>query len=329
VGKPELDEAFLKNQCSEKRARGNMTVSLWKLGGLTPYQLMKRVWKQMDEDDVSMRSAALSYYFLLALFPLLLFLVTLLGLMAGPGSELRNNLLANLARLMPASAFDVVSRTLSEVNRGANGGKLIFGVLAALWAASNGMSAIVSTLNVSYRVRETRPWWKSRLVVSVGLTIALSVLVLLALTLVLFGGQIGEAVAARVGLGAAFTLTWKILQWPLIIFFMLLAFAMVYYFAPNLEDPAWYWISPGAVVGLSLWLAGSLAFRIYLHYFNSYGATYGSLGAVIILMLWFYLTGAAIIIGGEVNSQIGHATEEKKQREARVRSLDSRPSAAD
>jgi len=139
---------------------------------------------------------------------------------------------------MPGSAFELVSRTLSEISRAADGGKLIFGILAALWAASNGMSAIVSTLNVAYRVRETRPWWKSRLVVSVGLTIALSVLVLLALTLVLFGGQIGQAVAAKVGLGAAFTLTWKIAQWPVVIFFMLLAFAMVYYFAPNLEDPS-------------------------------------------------------------------------------------------
>jgi membrane protein len=305
-----------------------MTASLWKLGGLSPYQLIMRVWKQMDDDDVSIRSAALSYYFLLALFPLLLFLVTLLGFMAGPGSQLRNNLLANLGRLMPASAFDVVSRTLSEVNRAAGGGKLIFGVLAALWAASNGMSAIVSTLNVAYRVRETRPWWKSRLVVSVGLTIALSVLVLMALTLVLFGGQIGEAVAAKMGLGAAFTLAWKIVQWPVVIFFMLLAFAIVYYFAPNLKDPAWYWISPGAVVGLFLWLAGSLAFRVYLHYFNSYSKTYGSLGAVIILMLWFYLTGTAIVVGGEVNSQIGRATEEKEQREARSRTLEWRPPAA-
>jgi membrane protein len=296
-----------------------MTVSLWKLGGLTYFQLIKRVWKQMDEDDVAIRSAALSYYFLLALFPLLLFLVTLLGFMAGPGSQLRNTLLTDLARLMPGSAFELVSRTLSEISRAADGGKLIFGILAALWAASNGMSAIVSTLNVAYGVRETRPWWKSRLVVSVGLTIALSVLVLMALTLVLFGGQIGEAVAAKVGLSAAFTLTWKIAEWPLVIFFMLLAFAMVYYFAPNLEDPAWYWISPGAVVGLFLWLVGSVGFRVYLHFFNSYSATYGSLGALIILMLWFYLTGAAIIIGGEVNSQIGHATEEKKQRDERAR----------
>jgi membrane protein len=306
-----------------------MTVSLWKLGGLTPYQLIKRVWTQMDEDDVAIRSAALSYYFLLALFPLLLVMVTLLGFMAGPGSQLRNTLLTDLARLMPVSAYELVARTLSEISRAANGGKLIFGVVAALWAASNGMSAIVSTLNVAYRVRETRPWWKSRVLVSVGLTIALSVLILLALTLVLFGGQIGEALASRMGMSAAFTLAWKIVQWPLIIFFMLLAFAMVYYFAPNLKDPAWYWISPGAVVGLFLWLVGSLAFRVYLHFFNSYSATYGSLGAVIILMLWFYLTGAAIIIGGEVNSQIGHATEEKKQREARARTPDWRQSAAD
>ncbi|MCU1309360.1 MAG: putative rane protein [Candidatus Angelobacter sp.] len=305
-----------------------MTVSLWKLGGLTPLQLVKRIWKQMDEDDVAIRSAALSYYFLLALFPLLLFLVTLLGFLAGPGSQLRNTLLTDLGRLMPGSASELVSKTLSQVSSAASGSKLIFGLLAALWAASSGMSAIVSTLNVAYRVRETRSWLKSRFVVAVGLTISLSLFVLAALTLVLFGGQIGEAVAIKMGLGAAFTLAWKLVQWPLIIFFMLLAFAMVYYFAPNLEDPAWYWISPGAVVGLFLWIVGSLGFRVYLHYFNSYNATYGSLGAVIILMLWFYLTGAAIIIGAEVNSQIGHATEEKKQREDRARTLQWRHPAA-
>src|SRR5437879_10755129 len=115
-----------------------MTVSLWKLGGLTPLQLMKRIWKQMDEDDVAIRAAALSYYFLLALFPLLLFLMTLLGFLAGPGSQLRNTLMADMARLMPGSASELVSKTLSEVNRSATGLKLIIGLLASLWAASSG-----------------------------------------------------------------------------------------------------------------------------------------------------------------------------------------------
>ncbi|MCU1285974.1 MAG: rbn [Acidobacteriales bacterium] len=306
-----------------------MTVSLWKLGGLTPIRLVKNVGTQISEDEVADRSAALSYYFLASLFPLLLFLMTLFGFLAGPGSQLRNTLMTDMARLMPGSASELVSKTLSEVNRSATGLKLILGLLASLWAASSGVSAIINALNIAYRVKETRPWWKTRLVVSVGLTIALSVLVIAALGLVLFGGTLGESVATKLGLGGAFTLAWKIVQWPLIFGFMLLAFAMVYYYAPNLKEPEWYWISPGAAVGLVLWLVGSLAFRVYLHYFNSYNATYGSLGAVIILLLWFYITGAAILIGGEVNSQIGHAAEERQKREERQKTLEwKRPVAA-
>jgi membrane protein len=306
-----------------------MTVSLWKLGGLTPLRLLKNVGTQILEDEVIDRSAALSYYFLLALFPLLLFLMTLLGFLAGPGSQVRNSLMTDMARLMPGSASELVSKTLSEVTRAASGWKLVIGLLASLWAASSGVSAINSALNVAYRVKETRPWWKTRLVVSVGLTIALSILVIAALGLVLFGGTLGESLAAKFGLGGAFTLMWKIVQWPVILGFMLLAFAMVYYFAPNLEEPEWYWISPGAVVGLLLWLIGSIGFRVYLHYFNTYSATYGSLGAVIILLLWFYITGAAILIGGEVNSQIGHAAKEKQKREERQKTLEwKRPVAA-
>jgi membrane protein len=306
-----------------------MTLSLWKLGGLTPYRLLKNVGNQIVEDEVADRAAALSYYFLLALFPLLLFLVTLLGFLAGPGSQLRNTLMTDLARLMPASASELVAKTLSEVSRSATGWKLVLSLLLSLWAASSGVSAIISALNVAYAIKETRPWWKTRLVVSPGLTIALSVLVIAALGLVLFGGSLGESLATKMGMGYAFTVAWKILQWPLIFGFMLLAFAMVYYFAPNLENPEWYWISPGAVAGLFLWLAGSLGFRVYLHYFNTYNATYGSLGAVIILLLWFYITGAAILIGGEVNSQIGHAAKEKEKREQRQKTLDwTRPEAA-
>ena len=160
--------------------------SLWKLGGLSWKDLGKRVWKEINEDDVFGRAAQLSYYFLLALFPLLLFLMTLLGLFAEAGSELRKNLLGYLAEVMPGSATELVQKTLDEVSGSAGGGKLSFGVLAALWAASNGMGAISETLNIAYNVKESRPWWKVRLV-SVGLTIGLAVLIISALTLTLYG----------------------------------------------------------------------------------------------------------------------------------------------
>jgi membrane protein len=300
--------------------------SLWKFGGLTPLTLAKRVWKESNEDDIWGRAAELSYYFLLALFPMLLFLISVLGLFLGENSEVRNALFSYMAKAMPGSASDLVGKTMNEVSSSAGGGKLTFGILAALWAASNGMGAIVKTLNIAYDVNETRPWWKQR-AVAIGLTVGLSVLILSALTLVLFGGRIGEAVATKVGLGAAFAITWNIAQWPIVLGVMFLAFSSVYYFAPNLKIPRWYWISPGAAVGLVLWLAASFAFRTYLQFFNSYSKTYGSLGAVIILMLWLYLSGLAILAGGEFNSEITNAGAERDKHLGRLREIETRRAA--
>src|SRR5688572_27653646 len=148
----------------------------WDLGGLTWKDLAKRTWTQMSQDDVFGRAAQLSYYFLLALFPLLLFLMTLLGYFAEAGSELRNKLITYLATVMPSSAITLVHTTLDEISRARGGTKLSLGILAALWAASNGMGAISDTLNAAYAVKEQRPWWKVRLV-AIVLTIMVSILI--------------------------------------------------------------------------------------------------------------------------------------------------------
>jgi len=281
-------------------------VAMWDLGGLNWKELAKRAWAQINEDDVFGRAAQLSYYFLLALFPLLLFLMTLLGYFAEAGSQLRNSLLRYLSTVMPWSALQLVQTTLDEVSKARGGGKLSFGILAALWAASNGMGAISETLNIAYDVKETRSWWKVRLV-SVGLTIGLALLIISALVIVLCGGRIADLIAAASGFGPVFTTTWKILQWPIALGFLFTTFALIYYFAPNLRNPKWRWITPGSLAAVILWLLVSIGLRAYLHFFNSYSATYGSLGALIILMLWFYLTGAAILIGGEINSEVESA----------------------
>jgi membrane protein len=278
----------------------------WGLGGLGWKELARRVWAEMNEDDVWGRAAQLSYYFLLALFPLLLFLTTLLGYFADAGSEMRAELLRFLGQVVPAEASDLIFSTVKEAEENSGGGKLSFGILATLWAASNGMGAITEALNVAYEVKESRPWWKARLV-AVFLTIGLSVLIMSALVLILFGGTLAEWLAAHLGFGGFFVMAWKVLQWPVALAFVLFGFALIYYFAPNVHNRHWQWITPGTVAGVFLWLLVSFVFRIYLHYFNSYSATYGALGAVIILMLWFYLTGAAILIGGEVNSEIAFA----------------------
>jgi len=288
--------------------------SLWQLGGLGWKELARRVWGEISEDDIFGRSAQLSYYFLLALFPLLLFITAVLGQFAEAGSELRQNLLSLLGSVVPQEAGDLIHETIENVEKGSGGGKISFGILATLWAASNGMTAICQTLNVAYEVEETRPWWKVRLV-SLGLTVALAVLILSSLTLTLFGGHIAEYVAASFSFGQVFTWGWKILQWPVVLAFVLAAFGLIYYLAPDVKERSWHWVSPGAGIAVVLWLVVSFAFRAYLSYFNSYNATYGSLGAVIILMLWFYLTGAAILIGGEVNSEIELATTGKAEKQ--------------
>jgi len=268
--------------------------------------------KKMGQDELSTRSASLSYYFLLALFPMILFLLSLVGVFAGPGSQLRDSIVVSLGRLAPGSASDLIRTVVSQTFKSSSGLKLAAGILGALWAASGGMGAVVVSLNVIYGLTETRPWWKQKLTV-VGLTLSLAGLIIIALILVLYGGKIGQVIAGHVGLGQAFAVAWKILQWPVTFAAMFLSFSVIYYFAPNLEERKWFWVTPGAVVGVVLWLVASLVFRVYLHFFNSYSATYGSLGAVIILMLWLYMTGFAILVGGELNWVIEN--EDKKTTE--------------
>jgi len=280
--------------------------SLWRLGGLTWKDLFKRVVSEIQEDDVFGRAAQLAYYFLLALFPLLLFLTAVIGLLLGSGTGLRHSLFNYLSQVLPGSAFQLVDSTIQEASAASGGGKITFGILAALWAASNGMGAITEALDAAYDVKESRPWWRRRLT-AVGLTVSLSVLIISALILVLYGGRLADYVAGSLGFGEAFTIAWKVLQWPIVLVFILLAFALIYYLAPDLREQNWAWITPGSVVGVMLWLLVSFGFRLYLHFFDSYSKTYGTLGAVIVLMLWLYLTGAAILVGGEVNSEIENA----------------------
>src|SRR5919206_1976802 len=291
--------------------------SLWKLGGLTWRRLGASVWAEVYEGDLLTRAAALSYYFLLALFPLLIFITAALGYFAETGTELRKSMLDYLSSIAPRTASALVRSTVTEITENADGGKLSFGLIAAFWFASYGMGAVGDTLNAAYGVRDSRAWWRVRLV-SLGLTAALAGIIVSALALMFFGGEIGESLAARLNLGDAFTSAWAVLQWPIVLGFVLFAFALIYYFAPDLKHQKWYWITPGSVAGVLLWLLVSFIFRLYLRYFDRYSVTYGSLGAVIILLLWFYLTGAAILVGGKVNAEIEHAAARSGAPEAKL-----------
>jgi membrane protein len=289
-------------------------VSPWKLGGLTVGQLARRVWTELSADEVSDRAAALAYYFLFALFPALLFLTALLGLLPIP--DLMDRLMQYVSQAMPGDAASIVERTLQEIVAGASGGLLSIGVLGALWAGSNGMSSIMSALNAAYDVKEARPWWKAR-ALAITLTVGFSIFIISALVLIVFGPKIGQTVAGRVGLGEVFTLVWNVVSIPIVMVLVLIGIGLVYYLAPNVEQH-WRWVTPGSVVALALWLAASFGLRLYVTNFANYNATYGSIGGVILLMLWLYLSGLAILLGAEVNAEIAKAAARRGAPDAKV-----------
>ena len=274
--------------------------SPWRLGGLSLRELAERVWLQIWADEILDRAAGLSYYFLFALFPTLLFLTALLGL--APAPNLMAHLLGYVDHVLPMDAASLVTRTLGEVVSGASGGLLSIGVFAALWAASNGMGSIMTALNAAYDTEDPRPWWKRRLI-AITLTVGLSVFTLTALLLLVFGPRIGQALAALVGLGTVFTLVWNVLSWPAVILSALTGIALVYHLAPA-GRRSWHWVTPGSAFALLAWLLMSFGLRLYVTYFGNFNATYGSIGGVILLMLWLYLSGVVLLVGAEIDSEI-------------------------
>lgn len=291
--------------------------SLWDLGGLTWTQLARRLWTCINDNDLLNRGYELAYNFLLAVFPLLLVVLTLLGISASNGTLLRSSLFSYIQAALPPTAYLLVRQTLDEIMKASGGGKLTFGFLFALYSGSAGMTQLISTLNAAYQVRETRSWIKTHLI-SLGLTLAMSILCIAAIALILAGGYAIHLFGQAVGLSTAATIAIKILQWAAALSFVIVAFAMIYYFAPDVESQHWYWITPGSVVGVAIWILASAALRAYLHFANTYSKTYGSLGAVIILMLWFYVTGLAFLIGGQINATIEHAAAEHGHEEAKA-----------
>ncbi len=290
--------------------------SLLHPGGLSWAELLKRVYHEILDDDVLGLAAQMAYFFLLALFPLLLIVTTALGMMAQTGTEVYGAIQSWVREVVPPSSYDLVMRTLTEIQSGANGGKLSFGIIGTIWAASQGMAAISHGLNEAYTVTEHRPFWKARLV-AILLTIGLGVFFIAALVILLYGGHFGRMLAGTAGVAGYWDVFWVVLQWPIVVLLVLWGFAILYRLAPDLEGTTFVRIVPGTVLGAGLWILASSGLRLYLRYFNTYHATYGSLGGVIILLLWFYLTAAAILIGGELNSEIENAAAEEGDPEAR------------
>jgi membrane protein len=288
--------------------------SLWTRAGLSWKELGLRLWRQVYEDDVMGRCAELAYFFLFAVFPLLVFLTTLLGYLAGASASLRWSLFWYLARISPSPDITkLLNDTLTQITVSRSGLKLYASLIAAIWVASNGMIAVSRTLNIACGLEESRPWWKRRLVAML-LTVTFAALIVAALAVIFYGGAIAAALAQR--LGIVVSIGWHVAQWPLALVFVLLSFEMVYNYAPNLGDsPNRPWGTPGAVTALLLWLLATFGLRLYLVYFHSYSTAYGSLGAVILLLVWFYLTAFALLMGGEVNSEIGREIVRRKEEE--------------
>ena len=269
---------------------------------------VKRVIYKVRVDDCLGKAAQLSYALLFALFPFVLFLTTLLGYMPFP--NLMEEIMALLAAVLPDEVIHLIQDNIRTLVTTQHGGLFSFGILVALWMTSSAILGITDTLNRAYGVQEGRPFWKVW-GIALLLTIGLPLFMLISMGLLVFGPQLGGWIATQIGLGALFQVLWNVLRWPVILGLLTVAIAPVYYWAPDVAQ-AWRWITPGSVFAILVTLITSLGFSYYVTNFGSYDATYGSIGAVIVLLTWMYLTGLFLLVGGEINAAIAHASSEGK-----------------
>lgn len=221
----------------------------------------------------------------------------------------------------------IITDQIKAISESQQGGILTFAFVLTVWSSSGAMVSIITTLNAAYDITEGRPWWKTRLT-AIGLTVGVALFILTSISIVLVGPTFAEHLATSMHLGAAFKWTWLVLQWPVIFVLVVTGIGLVYYFAPDAEQE-WVWVTPGSILATVLWVVVSLGFKVYISYFGNYNETYGTLGAFIMLLTWFYLSGLAILVGAEVNAEIEHASPygkdvEKKYRARRRRSARSR-----
>lgn len=261
---------------------------------LSWFEVFKRGFHKAGQDDISMRSAQLAYYFFLSIFPLAVFIISIVLIFAARSAHFRAELFVFVGRIAPSSPL--LRRTMRSLAAAKSGtGPTAIGIIVALWSASSGMSALMDALNAQYHVKESRPFVK-RSLRALALTIATGIVLLIAVGIALIGANQVSAI----GGGGFIREVWNIARWPVVLAFALFDFDLIYHFAPRVHRE-WHWISVGAVTALVVWIAASVGFRIYLSYFNHYSSTYGPLGAVVVLLLWFYITGFAILFGSEVN----------------------------
>jgi membrane protein len=288
--------------------------NLWKPEGVPLKVIARRAWKGMMEDRLFGHAAELGFYFLFALFPMLICASAILGLVARSAHQFYDSLLHYLALLIPPSALGMVMHTFEQTTAAATSGKVTFGLLVAIWSAAVGVSAVQDTLNGVYKLVDRRSYIRAR-IEAIGLTMVLIVTVSLCLGSLLGSNFVAAWASHRISdpvLRGAVAVIVGITGWSVATIFLALSFTVTYHWAPDLCRPRWHWFTPGEAIGIVAWLAASIGFRIYLDYFNSFSVTYGSLGAVIILLTWFYITGLMLLAGAEIDSEIEAAVVRKR-----------------
>lgn len=293
-------------------------VNLWTRGGLSWRELATRTWRESWEDAVFGQAARLAFYHFVAIFPSLLLLFFALVKFPSAAAAVRATLGSALNGILPHEAASLLTVMMEKLNATAAAGiGLLSAGLGAAWAAVNGTWAVMTGLNIAYEVKEERPLWKV-LGIAFALTASLALMFLIALCLAAYGTRAAEAIARQAGAAAPLLLILRLIQWPILAALLLASFALFYRFGPNLYDREWQWSTPGAVLALFLWLLASGLVHLYFGRFHNYHVVYGPLEGVAMLLLWLYFTSAAILIGGETNSEIEKAADQKSSREPAV-----------
>ena len=290
-----------------------------KLAGLSWRQLIRAIWRGAAEANVANRAAELAFWFLLGFFPMLLSVTGIVSLI-GPARGSQGTLMRYMGDVLPSSASNLVRQVLAQTT---GSGRAWFSLLFALWSSSSATSGLIDTLNAIYGLKERRPWWKSRLI-AVALAIAMGALLTAALVIVVYGPVILHKIAP--GWGDPYV--WKIAQWPAAASLLIAALLGLYRFAPDVPEQQWKWLLPGSIVAAAIWLAVSVLFKVYVRHFSHFGLLYGSVGTLIILMFWFYLSGAAILVGGVINAILEDAAAKHSVPGARRRGQQFRDSLA-
>lgn len=272
-----------------------------KLRGKGILAALKRVVKQFSEDNVTDWAAALTYYSVLSIFPGLLVLISVLGLLSDDGQQTVQQTVDQVA---PGQIKDLVTQMLSQVSgSGTAGLAAIVGLLAAFWSASGYVAAFMRASNAIYDVPEGRPIWKT-LPIRVGVTAVIGLMLIASAIIVVFTGGLAEAVGDVIGLGSAAVATWSIVKWPVLVLLVSLMFAILYWASPNAKTGGFRWVSPGGVTAVLIWGVASGAFAIYLANFANYNKTYGTLGSVIAFLVWLWISNIAIMLGAELDAEL-------------------------